>query len=149
MIEATSRIATISFDGRTVNITRPRGGLGVDQGTRTYPIGHVSGIQWRPATVMRAGYLRLSVPGVAEVRGKRGREVDPLRDELAVPFGRGSQQAFEAVRDAIQWALSAQAGPAPAAGGSLADELAKLQQLLQAGALSPAEFEQAKAQLLG
>lgn len=33
--------------------------------------------------------------------------------------------------------------------GSLADEIAKLQQLLQVGALSPAEFEQAKARLLG
>ncbi|GAB2696264.1 SHOCT domain-containing protein [Kitasatospora kifunensis] len=42
-----------------------------------------------------------------------------------------------------------QAAATAPTGGSLADEIAKLQQLLQAGALSQTEFEQAKARLLG
>jgi hypothetical protein len=39
--------------------------------------------------------------------------------------------------------------PAPARGGSLTDELARLQDLAQQGVLSPQEFAAAKAQLLG
>jgi len=150
MFQAASRIATIAFDSHVVTITRPKGGLGVDQGTRTYPIGQVTGIQWRPAGLMTSGYLRLVVPGVADVRSRKGGAVDLLRDELSVPFGKGQQAAFEKVRVAIEQALALQhAGPARPVGSSLADEIGKLQALVQAGALSPSEYEQAKARLLG
>ncbi len=98
MIEAVSSIATITFDGQLVTITRPKS-------ARSYRIDQITGLQWRAAGLLYNGYLRLAVRGVADVRGKGGR-VDLLRDELAAPFTRGNQPAFEQVRAAIEQALA-------------------------------------------
>jgi hypothetical protein len=153
MIEATSSAATVRFDGQAVTIDRPKAGF-VDRGTRTIPIGQITAIQWKAPTALRGGYLKFLIAGTQERQYNRSSMfmADVLKDPDAVLVGNRNKAAFEALRAAIEQAISQQqAGypqPAPAAGGSLADELAKLQQLVQMGALTPAEFEQAKARLL-
>lgn len=148
MITATSRIATIAFDGRTVTITRKRSGF-VDRGTRTISLDHIAGVQFKEAGLVSSGYIRIVQAGTLEHRGHRtgAFATEVLKDENAVPFGRPQQEQFAAVKAAIDQALAQRTTGAPAA-GSLADEIAKLQQLLTTGALTQAEFEQAKARLL-
>lgn len=161
MIEAENRTATVSFDGHAVTITRHRDGF-VPRGTRTIPITQISAIRWKPASKWRGpGHLRFVLAGTVERRYSQTAilKTDVLKDENAVPFSHGQQPAFEALKAAIERALAqSHVGPVPPAGpgsattmrsGSLADELGKLQQLREAGALSPQEFEQAKARLLG
>ena len=152
MIEAENRTATTTFDGHTVTITRHRDGF-VPRGTRTIPISQISAIRWKPASKWKGpGHLRFVLAGTVEHRYSQTAilKTDVLKDENAVPFSHTQQPEFEALKVAIERALAQpKAGPAQPAGGSLADELGKLQQLVQAGALSPQEFEQAKARLLG
>lgn len=149
MIEATSRIATITFDGRTVTITRKRSGF-VDRGTRTIPLHHIAGVQFKGAGLVSSGYIRIVQAGTIEHRGRRtgAFATDVLKDENAVPFGRPQQDQFAAIKAALDQAL-AQGTTGSTAGGSLADELAKLQQLHATGTLTDREFERAKARLLG
>lgn len=151
MIEAKGSTATVTFDGHLITINRPRGGF-ADRGTRTIPLGQISGIQWKAPTALRGGYLRFVLPGTVERTFSQTSLMmtDVLKDENAVLVGKRHLAAFEALKAAIEQALAQQrAVPAQPVGGSLADEIGKLQALLQTGALSPAEFEQAKAQLLG
>ena len=152
MIEAASRIAAIAFDGRAVTITRTRSGY-VGKGTQTIPISQISAIRWKPAgSWSGAGHIKFVLAGTVARTYDRTKvfKTDVLKDENAVPFSRKQQPDFEKLRAAVEQAIAQlQGGAAQPAGGSLADELVKLQSLVQAGALSQAEFEQAKGRLLG
>jgi len=152
-ITAASRIATIEFDGHTVTITRPRSGFGVDKGSRSIPIGQISGIQLKAAGKWSgSGYLRFVIGGTIERRYRQSQvlKTDVLKDQNAVPFNYKQQAPFVALKEAVEQAIAQQqAGGVQAASPSLADELAKLQGLLQQGVLTPDEFTAAKTRLLG
>lgn len=152
MIEAGNRTATVTFDGHAVTITRHGDGF-VPRGTRTIPIGQITAIRWKPASKWKGpGHLRFVLAGTVEHRYSQTAilKTDILKDENAVPFGHTQQPAFEALKDALEQAISQpHTGPAQPSGGSLADEIGKLQQLRAAGALTDDQFEQAKARLLG
>lgn len=148
MIKATSRIATITFDGRLITITRARSGF-VDKGTRSIPVDTITAVTIKAAGLFTGGYIRFVMPGSPEHRGHRtgAFQTDVLKDENAVPFGKAQQPEFEALKEAIEKVIAGRGQAAPAV--SAADEIAKLHGLLQAGAITEAEFGRAKTQLLG
>lgn len=163
---AKGRTGQISFDGRTVTITRgsilARGSSG--SGTTTVPIEHVTGVDFKP-TGANHGRLTILVAGtVAPRRNSMRSSIDPM----TVDFTFHSND-FRRVRDAIEAALRDRtAMPAsgwtmpppppppgwtpptpPAQQPSLADQIGNLAQLKSQGHLSEEEFAAAKAKLLG
>jgi hypothetical protein len=148
-LEAKGRGALLIFDGRTVTITR-KGVLGrmvVGKGTKTIPRDAISAVQLKPAGWAINGFISFTLAGAIEDRRGFGAQTwDAAKDENSVVFTKQQQPAFEAIREAIETAKTA-----PTTSGqpvSVADELAKLARLRDAGALSDAEFEAQKARLL-
>jgi hypothetical protein len=80
----------------------------------------------------------------------RKQTTDAAKDENSVVFRTKQKAEFEELRDAVQAAISNRhAGAQAPQASSVADELAKLAELRNAGVLSPDEFEAQKARLLG
>lgn len=152
-MEAKGKTGRIEFDGEYVTIHRDsllaRNTVG--KGQKRLHVAQITAVQWKPAGLIN-GFIQFTVPGGIERRSKVGSQVQSAAgDENSVVFTKRQEPAFEAVRQAVDAAISAQHAPArPAApAASVADEIAKLASLVQAGALSQEEFEQAKAKLLG
>jgi hypothetical protein len=136
--------ASVTFDGWTVTVHH-RSGLG----DASVPIGQLAGVEFRKAGLLSAGMFTLLTAGTVAPKRRPGLA---NRNPLAVWLTIGSNREFAALRDVILRAVAAQqAGPRQyaAAPPSLADELARLGQMVQQGLLTPAQFEQAKQQLLG
>lgn len=155
MTEVAGMGGQITFDGQYVTITR-KGFLARSthgKGEKRLHISQISAIQWKPAGPVMNGFIQFTVPGGNEVRGKLGSQTsNASKDENSVLFTKKQMPEFEKLRAELDAAIVAQhapqhTGPAPSA--SLADELAKLAGLRDQGILSPAEFEQQKARLLG
>lgn len=155
MTEVTGQGGQITFDGQYVTITR-KGFLARathGKGEKRLHISQISAIQWKPAGAMVNGFIQFTVPGGNEVRGRMGSQTsNAAKDENSVIFTKAQMPEFEKLRATLDAAIVAQHTPqraAPVPSGSLADELAKLAGLRDQGILSPAEFEQQKARLLG
>jgi Domain of unknown function (DUF4429)/Short C-terminal domain len=154
MFEAKGTNGTLTFDGQTITILRKgfNARVFVGGGEKSIPIASVAAVQWKKAG-LTAGFIQFTVPGGNEVRSRSGRQSrDALHDENSVTFHARQMPAFEPIREAIEQAIAqrhAPQTPAPAAGGSMADELGKLAALRQQGIISDADFEQAKARLIG
>lgn len=154
MIEAQGRTGRVVFDGVAVTIYR-EGAIArstVGRGQKRIPLSGIVSVQWKPPTAFAAGFIQFETPGRGGTASRFGRQgFDAVKDENSVVFLRKNEREFAALRQAVESAMSA--GPqaaAPAhAGGSLADELAKLNQLAAQGILSPQEFAAAKGRLLG
>lgn len=151
MIHAKGVNGQVSFDGATVTITR-KGLMArstVGKGTKTIPVHHITGVQWKDPGMVR-GFIQFTVPGGIEQRSRFGHQsLDAAKDENAVVFGVRHRAEFQALRDAVQEAISAGHQQQPEASpSSVADELAKLAQLRDTGVISPQEFEAQKARLL-
>lgn len=150
-LEAKGYGGSVTFDGQFVEIKRSGlGRLVVGKGTKRIHVRHISSIQVKPAGPMTNGFIQFSMSGGDERRSQFGRQTfDAAGDENSMIFTRKQQPAFEQLRRAIEDAMSV---PPPiqqvAPPSGLADQLAKLSQLRSTGALSDAEFEAAKAQLL-
>lgn len=86
-------------------------------------------------------------PGTPELRGGLK---DANRDENAVIFTKWQQEAFEAIRAAVEAYISGDrpAGAAPVQQTLVADELAKLAALRDKGVLTETEFAEQKGRLL-
>ena len=163
-ITAQGRNGTIHFDGQTITIARTgfiaRAQIGA--GEKRIPLGQVSAVQFKSYSVFGRGFIQFTIPGGNEIRSRSGRQAkDSAHDENTVQFNAGQERTFVMLRDSINYAISlrdqqrhapqppAWTPPPAAPQPSVAEELTKLHQLVQAGALSPAEFEHAKARLLG
>lgn len=153
MIEVRGHNGTIRFDGQTVTILRT-GFLAratVGKGEKHIPLRHITSVQFKPAGAMVNGFIAFSLGGGNERRSRFGSQTtDAVGDENSVVFIRKQQPEFDKLRAAIEHALAAPAGPAPAAAGQ--DPVAQLQQLAdlhRAGALSADEFAAAKRRILG
>lgn len=146
MIRIETRWQTVTFDGQHITIHRRRSGPYPSAGEKTIAVQQVSGIRWKPAGRLMSGYMLFTIPGSVELRGKpTGKDI--ARNENAVIFGPKQRAEFEKLRAAVQGAIGfAHSAPSD---GSVADELAKLAALQASGALTDAEFQQAKARLLG
>lgn len=141
----------VAFDGMFVTITRK--GLAaratVGKGEKRIPVRSVAAVQWKPAGFATNGYIQFTVSGGNENRARFGKQtVDAAKDENSVVFSKGHQGEFEALRSAIEAVIAGGPQPAPSQ-GSVAEELAKLAQLRDSGALDDVEFTAAKARLLG
>ncbi|WP_030593770.1 DUF4429 domain-containing protein [Streptomyces globisporus] len=155
MTEVSGQGGQITFDGQYVTISRKgflaRATLG--KGEKRLHISQISAIQWKPAGPLVNGFIQFTVPGGNELRGKLGSQTsNAAKDENSVIFTKKQMPQFEKLRAELDAAITAQhapqqTGPAPSA--SLADELTKLASLRDQGILTPAEFEQQKARLLG
>lgn len=154
MTEVKGHTGQIAFDGEYVTILRKgfNARVTVGKGEKRMHISQISGVQWKPAGLLVNGFLQLTVPGGSERRSAFGSQTtEAVRDENSVVFTRKQMPAFEKLRAAIEAAIAAHHTPqAPApSSGSVADEVAKLGALREQGLLSPEEFEQQKARLLG
>lgn len=150
VIEAKAFAETAVFDGEYVTITRGRMSPNGKGETRLH-ISQISAVRWKPAGML-GGYLQFSVPGsITAKSGSANQNSDARRDPHAVSFSKKQQPPFEKLRAAVEAAIAARhtATPVQPAKSSLADELAKLNELQQQGVLSPEEFAAAKARLLG
>jgi hypothetical protein len=154
-MEAEGKTGQVQFDGQYVTITR-NGFLArsvVGKGEKRLHVAQIAAVQWKPAGAVVNGFIQFTVPGGNERRSRMGSQThDATRDENSVVFTKKQQPEFEALRTALDAAIAHQHAPAQVAmppATSVADELAKLAGLVQAGALTQEEFRQAKARLLG
>lgn len=145
MIRIETRWQTVTFDGQHITIHRRRSTPYLSAGEKTIAVQQVSGIRWKPAGRWMSGYMVFTIPGSVELRGKpTGKDI--ARNENAVIFGPKQRAQFEKLRAAVQAAIGQGGTPADR---SVADELAKLAALAASGSITDAEFQQAKARLLG
>jgi hypothetical protein len=87
------------------------------------------------------------VGGGAYVAGKHVANKQAQKQDQA--YQEGQADASQQQAPPQQYAAPpAQAAPAPAAGGDMADELAKLKSLLDSGALTPDEYAAAKQKVI-
>ncbi|MFC7934381.1 DUF4429 domain-containing protein [Streptomyces cinereoruber] len=151
MIEAKGQGGQVSFDGEYVTITR-RGLLaraGVGKGEKRIHISQISAVQWKPPGVLVNGFIQFTLPGGNERRSRFGSQsVDAAHDENSVMVTKKQAPAFEELRAAINEAIAQQHQPATPEAPSVADELLKLHQLLETGAISTDDYEAAKTRLL-
>ena len=155
MLRAKGMNGRVTFDGQVVVIERKgvwaRATIG--KGTKSFPVTAISGVQLKPAGVV-PGFIQFSLPGGNEQVSSFGRQsTDAAKDENSVLFGPRRQRDFEAVRDAVQAAVTEARQQRPPArprraAVSVADELAKLAHLLEVGVLTQEEFDGQKARLL-
>ncbi|MFE2228634.1 DUF4429 domain-containing protein [Streptomyces kronopolitis] len=155
MIEAKGHGGQVQFDGQYLTITR-KGFLAratVGKGEKRLHISQITAVQWKPAGAFVNGFIQFTVPGGNERRSAFGSQTSSAaHDENSIVFTKQQQSEFEKLRQALDQSISVQHAPrmavAPGA-ASVADELTKLAALRDQGVLSPAEFEQQKARLLG
>ncbi|MFJ3786308.1 DUF4429 domain-containing protein [Streptomyces sp. NPDC090093] len=151
MIEAKGQGGQVSFDGEYVTITR-KGLLaraGVGKGEKRIHISQISAVQWKPPGALVNGFIQFTLPGGNERRSRFGSQsADAAKDENSVMVTRKQAPAFEELRAAINEAIARQHQPTASAPVSVSDELLKLHQLLEAGAISIDDYEAAKAKLL-
>lgn len=143
-----------TFDGQYLTITR-KGFFArsiIGKGEKRLHISQISAVQWKPAGAVTNGFIQFTIPGGNERRSRFGSQTqDAVRDENSIVFNKKQMPDFEKLRAALDRAMAQHHAPpaAAAAPTSVADELAKLGALVQQGILSQAEFQQAKARLLG
>lgn len=136
----------VTFDGWTVTVRHT--GLG-NRSTASVPLDQLSGVELRPASILGSGLFTLLTAGTLAPQ----RRVRVNKNLLALWVPPGQSPRFAYLRDVLLFAIQARHAPMPPIqhqpAPSLAGELTRLADLVQRGLLSPAEFEQAKARLLG
>lgn len=150
-------IGYVSFDGHFVTIQHvglQRGVVG--KGVKRFPITGITNIHMKPAGWVMSGYLQVTAGGTNETKSKFGKQTwDATSDENTVVFGKDNEQAFLAVRDAIEQGQRNLHAPTPVIQEQAAPkedvlaQLEKLGKLRDAGILTEEEFAASKAELLG
>lgn len=154
MIEVKGHNGHVSFDGQYVTIIR-KGFLArssIGKGEKRLPISQIAAVQWKPAGWEWNGFIQFTVPGGNEQQSAFGSQtMRATKDENSVMFTKKQMPEFERLRAAIDEAIARQQAPqaAGSSGGSIADELAKLAALRGQGVITDADFEAAKAKVLG
>jgi hypothetical protein len=108
----------------------------VGKGTKSIPVHSITAVQ--PAGSVTNGFIQFTLGGSSERRSQFGKQTtDAVHDENSVIFKKKHKADFEKLRDAVQAAITNRhaAAPAPQPTSSVADELAKLVQLRDAGVL--------------
>ena len=156
MITAEGHSGTVIFDGRTITIRRTGflARMTVGKGEKQIPLTSVQAVQWKPAGALMNGFIEFSIAGGVERRSEFGRQTrDAGRNENAVIFTKQQMSTFQHLRDEIEKARRVMEdmryAPPRQTAPSMAEELANLGVLRQQGILSEAEFEAAKARLIG
>lgn len=146
---------TVEFDGSFVTITRSgMARLTVGKGDKRIPVASITAVQWKPPGMLVNGYIQFTIPGGNEQRSRAGSATfDAGKDENSVLFTKAQAPKFEELRAAIENAIAQRYAPqpmyVPQPAASVADELAKLGQLVNQGLLTHEEYAAQKARLLG
>jgi hypothetical protein len=155
-MEVKGHTGTVRFDGETVTILR-KGALArmtVGKGEKQIPLANISAVQFKPAGPLVNGYIQFTVGGGIERRSSFGKQtVDAGRDENSVVFHHRQRKDFEQLRDAVQAALAAHhravaGGSVAAAQATIPQQIEELAALRDSGAITDAEFETKKTELL-
>jgi hypothetical protein len=159
VVEVKGHNGTVRFDGQTITILR-KGGLArltVGKGEKHIPLAHLTAVQFKPAGLLVNGFIQFTVGGGNERRSRFGNQTtDAAKDENSVVFHHAQRKEFEGLRDAVQAALAAhhQSGVAlrPASAEpvqpTVPEQIEQLAALRDKGALTEAEFEAKKVELL-
>lgn len=143
--------ALVSFDGHNLTINKPSG---PNKGVSTYGVDQISGIQISRPSPLSLWVFRVLVAGEAAPRGRRPGMLELTKDPFVVQFNGKHKAEAEALAVAVRDAQAGLRQPAPApqpvaAVPGLAEQIQQLAALHAQGALSDAEFQAAKARLIG
>ena len=138
----------IEFDGSRIKITR-KGliALGTQglKGDKVIPISNVISVQFKNPGKLFNGYIQFATAGGENTQSMMG----ATSDENSVFFEKKHLEGFEAIRDAVEAAITTQGSVQVSSNPlSKAEEILKLKQLLDQGILTEEEFQQAKRALL-
>lgn len=143
----------LAFDGQFVTLSRNSryARMTVGRGEKRIPIGEITAVQWKDARAFVRGFIEFTIAGGNENRSRFGRQAkDQMKNENGIVFTVDQAPPFRALRAAIEAAMVAIASPpAAAATSDLGGQLQQLADLHTQGVLSDAEFQAAKARLLG
>lgn len=109
VIAAQGRNGQVSFDGKTVTITREGFAARVShgRGEKSIPLRQIAAVQMKPVSLMTTGFIQFTVPGeISSKVQKGGRGLDAASDENAVLFLKKQEPDFVALRDAVQAAIA-------------------------------------------
>lgn len=156
MITAKGHNGQVTFDGNFITISR-KGGLArmtVGKGEKRIPITSVTAVQWKPPGGLVNGFIQFTVAGSNESRSRMGHQtMDAVKDENSVIVLKKQAAEFEALRSAIEDAIVERHQPQQfvmdAPQPSKLDQLTQLGELRDSGVLSPDEFEDEKARIMG
>lgn len=108
-ITAEGRNGQVTFDGRTVTITRDgmAGRATHGRGEKSIPIRQIAAVQFKPNSFATVGFIQFTVPGeMSKNKGKGGRTIDAAKDENSVLFAKKAEPDFVALKTAVQDALA-------------------------------------------
>lgn len=147
------------FKGRNGQVETDKNGITISRkglwgvilhafkGEKRIPYASISAIQFRPAGLFTVGYIQFTVLGGVEGRGAL---FNAAKDENSVLFERGQQDKdFRKLRAMVEEACEEYRNPVVSSpNASIADEIAKLADLRDRGALTDTEFLERKEHLL-
>jgi hypothetical protein len=116
------------------------------KGTKTIPYFSITAVQFKEADVLFNGFLQFTIPGGNE---SRGGIFAATQDENTFMFRRENNSVAAEIKSYVERAVYALRETGAQRASSVADELRKLAGLRSEGVISDAEFEAAKAKLLG
>jgi Domain of unknown function (DUF4429)/Short C-terminal domain len=154
MMNASGYNGQMELNGSVITITRKgfvaRSSHGKNE--KQIPLNSVQAIDWKEASSLSRGFLKLIISGAIEGRQTASnRTRDAHDDENTIVFTKGQMEDFLAIKNAIQDNLAKRGDPMvinTVPNFSKADELAKLKQLFDDGILSESEFSAEKSKLL-
>jgi len=144
---------TLHFDGSFVTLERSGAGrILVGKGTKRIPVHAITAVQFKPAGLV-GGYIAFTLAGGHEVRSRFGSaSSDAQSDENSITFHVRQRADMALLRDAIEAAVAALQSHGTSVPAQSAQDpgqrLARVRELLDAGAITPAEYEEQRARIL-
>lgn len=111
-------------------------------GEKIYDLKNISGVQYKKPG-MTTGYLQIILIGG---RDARGGVMGAVRDENSITFSKKEDHLILELKEYIEKSISDRS--APASSSSNLDEIKKLKDLLDIGAITQEEYDAKKTQLL-
>ena len=117
------------------------------KGTKTIPYASMSAIQYREPGTFVNGYIQFTIPGGNE---SKGGVFSATNDENTVLLSKNKNPDAAKVKTYIESRLHAlRSNSSPQESASLSAQISQLALLRDQGSLTDAEFQSAKAKLLG
>jgi len=154
VIEVKGHNGTVRFDGHCITIIRKGclAGASIGKAEKQMPIGTVTAVQFKPAGPMVNGFIQFTIGGGNEVRSRAGHQTkDASRDENSVISHYGQRKAFEQLRALVQAAIvtfHARTEVTTVDVSSIPEQIRQLAELRDGGAITHAEYEAKKSELL-
>ena len=139
----------VTVDDNNVKI-QPKGMMnfinkGGSKGEKSIPLKSITAIQFK-APGLTTGYIQFAYSGSSETKGGT---MSAVKDENSITFNQKELKKAEELRDLIESKRHSTGAPSTTNALSVADEIIKYKDLLDAGILTQEEFDAKKKQLLG